>query len=253
MLQYGFANKFYTLWEVSENTEYNEFNGHIYGSYTRRHFHYIKNISFDEAVVKSTYPGIQYSSDLRGQSRSFYGPTSNVNRDWNYLISGKYAGKFITDLVKEDFDYIVWFRGSQYSSLQQVDIIEGTEEYKSYVALEEAKVAERMSRYKKLVEDLNTTGLVFTALKNLRPGYKSSASGDYTPIGYYTYETEDGHLINVGFPNFSAMYYDGYAYGLPQDKKGKGKRMKNKTLHVKGEFNDEDGLRFFVSDWEFVK
>ena len=49
----GFANKFYTLWEVTEGTTPSEINGM---SVNTIHYEYIKNISFDlETAINKCY------------------------------------------------------------------------------------------------------------------------------------------------------------------------------------------------------
>ena len=63
----GFANKFYTLWQISEETKPLG-NGR---SYVITHYTYVKNISFDKETALAKYPGATLNENLRGMTRSW--------------------------------------------------------------------------------------------------------------------------------------------------------------------------------------
>ena len=62
----GFTNKFYTLWEITEETRPLG-NGH---NYVVTHYTYIKNISFDKETALAKYPNAIFDDSLRGKTRS---------------------------------------------------------------------------------------------------------------------------------------------------------------------------------------
>ena len=53
----SFRTVYYTLWNVHEElTEYGKV----------EHYHFVKNISQDKAVVDTLYPNLEFVADLRG-------------------------------------------------------------------------------------------------------------------------------------------------------------------------------------------
>ena len=63
----GFANKFYTLWHITEETKPLG-NGR---SYVITNYTFIKNISFDKGVALSKYPEAIFDENLRGKTISW--------------------------------------------------------------------------------------------------------------------------------------------------------------------------------------
>ncbi len=103
----GFANKYYTLWEVVIENDYI-----IYG--------YLKNLSydFDEAKLKAGTD--KFDENLRGKSKTFtkiiynngseqlFENTSILKFIDSKMTFGKYKGKKIIDIVNEDPGYLAW-------------------------------------------------------------------------------------------------------------------------------------------------
>ena len=111
----GFANKFYTLWEVTEETR-DLGNGR---SYLITHYTYIKNISFDKETALSKYPGISIDENLKGHTESW----SSKKEIWdnvNTFRFGKYAYKNIEEV--NDVSYTEWYWANiDYNSYYNVD------------------------------------------------------------------------------------------------------------------------------------
>ena len=70
-LKIGFANKYYTLWDVTSEDMWAEFNGQSYKSYTKVMYTYFQNLSMDleEAQKKASKMGckdLSPNEELKG-------------------------------------------------------------------------------------------------------------------------------------------------------------------------------------------
>ena len=103
----GFTNKYYTLWEISEETRPLG-NGR---SYIVTHYNYIKNISFDKETAISKYPNAVIDENLRGKTQSW----ETKKEVWDNVDTfrfGKYKGEKITG---SDISYLEWYWDQVYS------------------------------------------------------------------------------------------------------------------------------------------
>lgn len=89
----GFANFFYTLWDVGTTERYED-EGRVHVG-TNYHFHYIKNISRDLDKAKALYPDLEVNEDLRGKTGSF-DYYSRVDRPITEFSFGMLEGKEIS-------------------------------------------------------------------------------------------------------------------------------------------------------------
>lgn len=115
MLKIGFANKFYTLWDVNIKPEYTTIAGKDYHTHDVVNASYIKNISMDKQVVISKYPDFENMLDesLRGKSRSFEYRKNVVSfnpDDITVFNFGKYADLTIEEVFEKDPKYLVWVK-----------------------------------------------------------------------------------------------------------------------------------------------
>ena len=105
MLTIGFANKYYTLWDVSEvyNTPVDKF-----AYRERQDFTYIQNLSFDLDKAKQKIKG-EFKIDLELKGNSTFSKISDIisNVPDNIFKFGKYAGKDINDI--NDINYTKWY------------------------------------------------------------------------------------------------------------------------------------------------
>lgn len=110
MLTIGFADKFYTLWDVTTETNYvTDGYGKHWPSHETTRFSYIKNISMDLDKVIELYPTTPIVDTLRGHNRSF---SQDGDKDLSPELfkSGKYAYKTIQEVAEIDVKYLVWYK-----------------------------------------------------------------------------------------------------------------------------------------------
>lgn len=103
----GFANKFYTLWNHSTETNYTCISGKNFLTNIRHKYDYIKNISISEEKVKELYPDAPIIDGLRGRTISFW-EDEKIELPIGYFGFGKYYGELIEDILAKDFQYCLW-------------------------------------------------------------------------------------------------------------------------------------------------
>lgn len=223
----GFANKFYTLWEVTKDTR-SLGNGR---SYVITHFCFVKNISFDKETAIAKYPDAPIDECLRGKTASW----ESKKEVWDNVNTFRF-GKYMYDNIDtcSDTNYIAWYWGQVYTEHKDhvTEVLksrgyeirtrswvnyEGYTRVDEYLMSPEALEAEAKENAELVeVENMLKEGnlLTFTAVCNL------------DELG----ETHDGY-ITYKFPETKEMEYRGWPYWLPM-KNGKAKRIKNKTITV---------------------
>ncbi len=222
----GFTNKYYTLWEISEETKPLG-NGH---NYVITHYTYIKNISFDRDTVIKKYPGLVIDETLRGHTRS-WDSTKEVWDNVDVFRFGKYKYDKIADCF--DTEYITWYwdnigdehkefvsevlKDRGYEIRERVYNLSSGPRVEQYLMSPEALNEEKRldKEFQEMVEKIqNATELNFFCQSN--PDYE----GEYW----------DGN-IHYRFQEVKENYYNGFEYYLPI-LKGKAKRVKNKNIKV---------------------
>ena len=98
----GFANKFYTLWDVTSKVVESKYSKDTLVTNT-----YIKNISMDIDKVKELYPGVEIDESLRGHSCTFEYIKEQKEINTDKFSFGKYEGKLISECT--DNSYLRWF------------------------------------------------------------------------------------------------------------------------------------------------
>jgi hypothetical protein len=113
----GFANKYYTLWNYSEEIQYiTDSYGNHHKSGVKQSYDYIKNISFDIDKVKEIHPNVTIDESLRGKSWS-WSNVEHIDLPNNIFWGGKYRGKLIDEILVSDFGYCEW-ANSQWNSVK---------------------------------------------------------------------------------------------------------------------------------------
>ena len=98
----GFANKFYTLWQITEETIHLG-NGH---SRIVTHYTYIKNISFNKETAIAKYPNAKLNENLHGKTQSW-----NTEKDiWDNVDTFRF-GKYKYEKIEavNDLLYTAWY------------------------------------------------------------------------------------------------------------------------------------------------
>ena len=98
----GFANKFYTLWNITEEIK-SLGNG---CNYVVTHYTYIKNISFDKETALTKYPNATLDENLRGKTASWSSQPKEVWTNVNCFRFGKYKYQVIDST---DINYLEWY------------------------------------------------------------------------------------------------------------------------------------------------
>jgi len=272
-LAIGFANKYFTLWNVSsrEETVGNEDNWTTY-NVTDRHF--IQNLSMDEekAIKKAKDMGCKNlipDEGLYGVSQSWSSKEVKESYSNPELFKfGRYQGTRIDEILESEIDYLLWYASEQTDEEHLLHIRKVSIEKFGFVNIlgntpiddiecifrnkEEAKLALEAESLHYIKEDFKKycygkTVLVGFLKHNL----------DEDGEGYFFIVTADAIEVrfDIRFSEVKENYYNGYEYYLPIDSKGKAKRVKNKTIEVFGEwkYSEEQGEKaFYVNDFKVL-
>lgn len=241
MLAIGFTNKFYTLWNISEERR-DLGNGH---SYIITHNDYIKNISFDKETALAQYPDAKLDETLKGHTRSWES-TKEVWDNVNCYRFGKYKYEKINN---SDLSYLAWYWNQIYG------------DHKEYVSsfLEglgyEIRTWGEDNQYLMSPQDLENERKQkekFQELTNLvKNGNQLNVFIEYNLDENGIYVDD---CIRYHFPEVRENYYNGYSYYLPVVN-GKQKRIKNKNLVITN-YNytiDDNYINIEILDFKIEK
>jgi hypothetical protein len=242
-LAIGFTTKFYTLWDVSIETNYSET-----GQYDVAHFCFLRNLSFDKdkAIEKAKELGcteLEPDKELYGRNNSF--STRRNEKIYNDKFQlGKYKGKLLSEC--DDLDYLVWYYynngrgGVDHFTLVKDRILELTDEYvyvNDYlITRANYEAQQRANEFEKLMKLGGE--LEVTVISNIK-----EQGGETLQIEVQL-DNEDFTrklLIDPKTQPVKWATYRGYNYALPMEN-GKGKRIKNKKVKLTfGEFTNYYG------------
>lgn len=213
----GFANKYYTAWEISE-----EIVQESWGAYKITHYIYLRNLSFDFETAKSKFDGV-FVEGLRGKSKSF--ETKEKIFDPTMFQYGKYRGMKFSEV--DDYDYLMWYYNQDPGEKQKENIKKILEKHEYYfdefLCYDKDNWEMKQNRLKEVddaKERILKGEIDFIATKNL------TIDCFFEDKGFIV----ENHII-YNFENVQHLLYNGYEYGLPTIK-GKGKRIKNKKIVV---------------------
>lgn len=214
----GKSTKFYTLWEVWEETHHTQ-RGEAYKVI---HHQYIKNISFDIDKAKSKYPNAIVDTSLCGHSSwtSVDYPKPPVDE----FQGGKYRGDKIAECT--DYQYLLWAYDLGYIIPWEArEIVLGILESHGYRKINDTHIAtpeevEKIEKSYTECEEAQKTLEEFGSIKIV-------ATKNLDELGNLSI----GNIV-FNFPNYKELEYGGYPYGLPIDSKGKAKRIKNKEIEI---------------------
>ena len=213
----GFANKFYTLWDVTSKVVESK-----YSKYTIVTNTYIKNISTNIDKVKELYPGVEIDESLRGHSCTFEYIKERKEINTDKFNFGKYEGQLISEC--NDESYLIWFfdncdverKKNVEERLVKLGFVIKNDTIFTQEEIEKQEQIERML--------INKEELEVNFDRNL------SVEFDDSNKCYGVYRNEDGILFK--FNDVKLNYYNGFEYCLPLVN-GKPKRIKNNTIKIK--------------------
>ena len=213
----GFANKYYTLWDVViETITHENYKDEIH------HNSYIKNISFDKNTAFTKYPTAYFDANLCGKNNDFiYGKIIWTNIDtFRY---GTLSGTKIEDCT--DFKYLEAY----YNDLawdEHRDFVQNFLISKGYVLNDDGDLLSPIyiERQKEIIDNQkdimncinNKKSISFIPIRNLND------NGEYINI-------EDA--ITYIFTDIAKQNYNGFQYYLPV-LNGKAKLIKNKCIEI---------------------
>lgn len=246
----GFTNKFYTLWEITEETRPLG-NGH---NYVVTHYTYIKNISFDKETALAKYPNAIFDDSLRGKTRSW----ESTKEVWNNVDVYRFGKYKYEKIDNRDLNYLAWYWNNIYEEdhkkfVEDILTANGyeirTHTYTRYngevVSSKILMTPENLETERQNNEEFNKM------LAELEAGNPINVFIEYNPDseGYYT----DGN-INYHFQEVKENWYSGFTYYLPV-LNGKAKRIKNKNIIIKKYTYTVNNkvINIEVLDFEIVK
>lgn len=213
----GFANKYYTAWEISE-----EIVQKSWGAYKVTHYIYLRNLSFDFETAKSKFNGV-FIEGLRGKSKSF--ETKENIFDPTMFQYGKYRGMKFSEV--DDYDYLMWYYNQDPGEKQKENIKKILEQHEYYfdefLCYDKDKWERKQNRLRaddEAKQRILNNDIDFVATRNLTVGILDESQGFIV----------ENHII-YKFENIQTSWFNGYQYGLPTIK-GKGKRIKGKKIVV---------------------
>jgi len=246
----GFANKFYTLWNITEETRPLG-NG---CNYVVTHYTYIKNISFDKETALAKYPNATLDENLRGKTQSW----NSEKEVWNNVDVFRFGKYKYEKIDNTDLNYLSWYW----------DQIDG--DHKEYVGkiLEANGYEIRTNTYTDYYGEIHTSTYLMDpeslenerleeieknkVLTELAKNEPLNICIDHNPN--YEGNCRIGDVI-YHFQQVHENYYQGFEYYLPV-LNGKQKRIKNKNLVIKNfTYRTEDNglITVEILDFEIKK
>jgi len=236
MMTIGFAEKFYTLWDVTSEDIYSttiSANGESHAKSGERVIcTYIKNVSTDLDKVKSVYPDLPINEDLRGMSRSFEYLTGEKKIEYADDVFALGYNKGYAIALCNSIRDLKWALENESGSDRRTNIknqmislgmveaydvmYDNQEQADKAVELINERAARQMNADNIFDTMANGGTLEVTFEKNL------------DEYGRY-YDKSNG--LRFEFKNYKVMSYKGFDYALPSVD-GKGKKIKGQTLSL---------------------
>lgn len=242
-LKIGFTEKYFTLWDVSnENIYCVDWQGNSYLSSIRTNNCYLQNLSMDEgkAIEKAKAKGcknLMPDTDLYGQKRSFY---TEKKMDAPAIPDDRFQyGQYKTELIStnEDLKYLFWY-SNQFSSVyikndHQRNIANRILELDSNRCIYKDELIQKETRtFYKIVDKMKSGKIEVQAVSN----FKKKDNGFYSVRVVPAYNDEHKRLFSYVHDygmeikvedtlNLQEREYNGFKYYVPQ-----GSRSFKKTI-----------------------
>mgnify|MGYP003124644258 CR=1 FL=1 len=200
----GYANKFYTLWEVSKEVRYTGTEGN-YMPYEVGVYTYYQNLSTDrtKAILKAEKMGLgtlEVDKELYGRNRSWTSAPkklyTELPKELDTCFSfGKYSNKIINDC--KDLSYLQWYFNetkNRYAlALLLANGYELLEDY-MYTSEEAQKVREKIAFNKIAIKGAHYNNGDKVEL-NLKEVKRYSDTGRYGVVYNITYIADDNKIF----------------------------------------------------------
>ena len=243
----GKANKYWTLWNIYEETRYS------FGEPYKVCVHqYLKNISYSLKVAQEKYPDAIVDENLRG-THSWESAVVSDKPEFpeDCFQKGQYRGKKIAEC--KDLDYLQWAIGSilygEGAKIAEDVLVANGYRRLNEIAIVGPETVSDIDRKNEIVKD---------AVARIERGETLTCNVDYNP-------NEDHEVVDCStnivfhFPEISVQHYRGYEYYLPM-LNGKAKRVKGKTIEVVPDHYEvetdrcgwEDRLTVYVKSFKVI-
>lgn len=224
----GFANKFYTLWTITDECK-SLGNGRIYKV---THYSYIKNISMDKGTAIAKYPNAILDDNLKGMTRSWNSKPQIIWETVDTYRFGKYKYEKLDEV--DDPNYLAWYwnqieNGEHKDYISKVLATHGYNIRKWYTKIGKIKVEntylvspEDVKINREKIERIN----ILENMKNNNQPIELNITRNPNWNGDYMDNNIKYHFQEVG-----ENYYNEFCYYLPK-LNGNQKRIKNKTILI---------------------
>ena len=241
----GFAEKFYTLWDVEVQVNYvqNSY-GQYFPSGQTTCYYFRKNVSTDIEKVKSLHPSLPIDDSLRGKVRSWE-QREKIELPNDHFWFGKYNGQKVDEILVKDMGYCEWVVRS--NSSRQAEYIMAHPIYIEHLANIEAERQDTLNSMNplKVGDEVELEFITNGFLTTKEHPNASNMSIDE----YGTWEVSDEArqcvakatkngsdiVFYVSVPDFKRVY-GRFPYIMPsingKCQKTKGKRFKVKVFEV---------------------
>lgn len=218
MIAIGFANVYFTLWNVFEEG-------------TRTVYRYVKNISKDWGEVEKLYPGVPVNYSLKGHYMVFANDSKKEEIGPDRFQFGQYKGEPFSNASS---DYLFWYYG-QIGNQESKEIIEGIITKTGKYYMYNGRLVDQKEYDWRTQEDKEFE----SALELVKSGdsieIMVTSNARYTEndrVVEFIMETENPKIYLVfDEDHVKEMSYSGYYYYLPIVD-GKAKRWKNKVVSI---------------------
>jgi hypothetical protein len=241
MLQIGFSTKYFTLWNVINETQYSGDRGQY--AYNVTKFQYIQNLSLNEEKAKEKAKGfgvkdLSVNDDLYGKSGKSWEKRERIVKTYEpfQFRFGKYEDEDIRK--SDDVDYLKWYFGETDNMIAAERMVELDDSWSIVDGeLLTATQVEGVELKKSIEVGLKKTGKIVVFVDRNIDDHGS----------FYV----DG--VSYIFDDIVERWYRDYPYYLPV-LGGKSKRIKNKTVELTVEFGQRfDYDYWIVKDFKIVK
>lgn len=211
----GFANVYFTGWEVTET---------IVNGYKITNYQYIKNLSKDFAEAQRKFGSTQYDASLKGKNRSFQ-TTLKIEYSKDKFNFGKYEGQKFSE--NKDYNYMAWYYENDHNPERRANI--------KPILLEKGYHFKELSNND--VQILNPKQWEANQILAKRFAEAENKLKNKENIDFIAEASLDEfgatmhNDITYYFANYQEMSYNGYFYSLPTIN-GKAKRIKNKKIVI---------------------